>query len=213
MKSSQKSKSRSQFLSERVRSRQTQVDATARIGDLPQKSMGHPNSGIAGNKRARPIGTLTLRAALADNFGGALVDLAAIIPIFSLLLIGMFEFGRLAYFSIEVSNAARAGAAYAAQSDATSTYTAGIQTAAQNDAPNLTNITTLTVTPTTVCQCDNSGTFTTMTSCTATCSSPGRVITYAQVNTSASVGGVISLPQFPISYTLTGQAIMRVNQQ
>lgn len=162
------------------------------------------------NKKAPRIASFTLRAALADNFGGALVDLAAIIPIFALLLIGVVEFGRMAYFSIEVSNAARAGAAYAAQSTGTSTYTSGIQTAAQNDAPNLTKITTLVVTPTTVCQCDNSGAFSTMTSCTASCSSPGRVITYAQVNTSAQVSAGFTLPGLPVSYTLQGQSIMRI---
>jgi Flp pilus assembly protein TadG len=162
------------------------------------------------SKKARWIGSFTLSAALADNFGGALVDLAVILPIFPLLLIGVVEFGRLAYFSIEVSNAARAGAAYAAQSAATSAYTSGIQTAARNDAPNLTKITTLAVTPTTVCQCDNGGTFATMTSCGATCTSPARVITYAKVSTSAQVNALFTVQGLPGSYTLQGQAILRI---
>lgn len=162
------------------------------------------------NKRARQADRFTLRAVLTDSFGGALVDLAAMLPVFSLLLIGVVEFGRLAYYSIEVSNAARAGAAYAAQGTATLANTSGIQTAARNDAPNLTSITTLSVTPSSVCQCDTGGTFSTMTSCSATCSSPGRVITYAQVNTSAQVSAVLVLPGLPSSYALTGQAVMRV---
>jgi hypothetical protein len=122
------------------------------------------------------------------------------------------------YFSIEATNAARAGAAYAAQGTAfaATTNLAAIQTAAENDAPDLTSVSTLTVTSSTACQCDNAGVFTptgTTESCTvaaSTCLSPGRVITYVQVNTSAPVSTIWSWPGFPSSITVLGQAIMRI---
>ena len=49
-----------------------------------------------------------------------------ITPLLLLLLIGVIEFGRFAYLGILVGNAARAGAAYGAQSLAQSADTAGI---------------------------------------------------------------------------------------
>jgi Flp pilus assembly protein TadG len=164
------------------------------------------------NTRASRGNGNMLRAAFADNLGGALVEMAMVMPIFALLLVGVAEFGRMEYFSIEVSNAARAGVAYAAQSTATaaSSNNAAIETAAQNDAQNLTSITTLTVTPSTVCQCDNAGTFTNMATCASACASPGNVITYAQVNTSATVSTLLAIHGLPSSYTLQGQAIMRI---
>lgn len=165
---------------------------------------------ISRTTRAARISGLVLRAALGDNRGGALVELAVVAPVFILLLLGATEFGRMAFLSIEVSNAALAGVTYAAQSTAASINTSGIQTAARNDAPNVTGIATLTVTPTTVCQCDNAGTFTSMASCAAPCSSPSRIITYARVNTSAQVATTVTCPGLPTSYTLQGQAIMRI---
>lgn len=170
------------------------------------KQSNSPNTRAAWN-----IGKM-LRSVFADNLGGALVELAMVMPIFATLIVGAAEFGRLEYFSIEVANAARAGVTYAAQSTATaaSSNSAAIQTAAQNDAPDLTRITTLTATPTTVCQCDNAGTFTNMATCASACVSPGRVVTYAQVSTSATVNTLLAAHYFPSSYTLHGQAIMRI---
>ena len=62
---------------------------------------------------------IMLRRNLRENSGQAFVELALVLPIFILLLVGAAEVGRLAYASIEVSNAARAGVAYAAQSHTT----------------------------------------------------------------------------------------------
>ena len=158
-----------------------------------------------------------LRAVLRDKRGSALVELGVVMPILLLLLVGAAEFGRLAYFSIEASNAARAGAAYGAQSTANSINTTGIQTAASNDAPNLTRVATLTATSNPVCQCDNAGVFSTIgtttsacASAAASCASPKRVINYVQVNTSAPVSTILRYPGMSTSFTLQGKAIMRI---
>ena len=118
----------------------------------------------------------------------------------------------MAYFAIEVSNAAGAGVAYGAQSTATSTQTTAIQTAAANDAPNLTKIGTLTVTSAIACQCANGTSFTSISCGTAntTCVSPSRTIKYVQVNTSAPVNSMFKYPGLPTIYTLQGQAVMRI---
>src|ERR1035437_9955475 len=98
---------------------------------------------------------------LQEHTGQALVELALVVPIFTILLIGAVEFGRLAYASIEVCNAARAGAAYASQNHVTAdasdpTNLANIQTAATQDAPNVGGI-TATVTNTCSCSDGTSG--------------------------------------------------------
>lgn len=169
-------------------------------------------------KRAARISSLALRLALQERRGSALVELALVLPLFLLLVVGTAEFGRVEYFSIQASNAARAGAAYAAQGTAfaASTNLSAIQAAADNDAPNLTSIATLTVTPATVCQCDKAGVFTptgtteSPAAAASSCLSPGRVINYVQVNTSAPVSTMFSWPGFPSSLTVKGQAIMRI---
>src|ERR1700734_3835484 len=86
----------------------------------------------------RRISLFTRCAALWTTAGGAIVELALVLPIFSALLLGSAEFARLEYASIEVSNAARAGVAYGSQSSATASDFTGMQTAATNDGPNIT---------------------------------------------------------------------------
>lgn len=168
--------------------------------------------------RASRISSLVLFLVSGESRGGALLELALVLPLFSLLIVGAAEFGRMEYFSIEVANAARAGAFYAAQGTAfaADSNLSAIQASARNDAPNLTSVATLTVTSNTVCQCDDAGVFTptgTTESCAAaasSCLSPGRVIGYVQVNTSAPVSTIFSLPGLPSSITVQGQATMRI---
>ncbi len=147
-------------------------------------------------------------AVMRKDLGQALVELALMFPIFILLLVGAAEFGRLAYNAIEVANAARAGVAYAAQTHITASDTAGIQLAATQDAPNVTGIT---ATPTNFCACSTGGIITCSTAL-MTCPSPARIIEYVQVNTTATVGPLFNYPGIPHTFTLTGQAIMRVEQ-
>ena len=177
-------------------------------------SIHRQNSGSTQTGRIR---NLLLRLVLGESRGSALVELAVVSPIFILLMVGAADLGRVEYFSIEASNSARAGVAYAAQGSTFSTNTSAIQTAAKNDAPNLTSVTTLTVTSNPVCQCDNAGVFTTIgstasacASAAASCSSPSRVINYVQVNSSAPVSTIFTYPGLPSSITVQGHAIMRI---
>jgi Flp pilus assembly protein TadG len=150
------------------------------------------------------------RATVRNDMGQAFVELALILPIFILLLVGAAEVGRIAYASIEVSNAARAGVAYGAQNQATASDFAGIQQAAQNDvAPILTSMATPVVVLS--CSCSN-GTAITCANAGTSCVSPARTIESVQVNTSAVIDTVFHLPAIPNSITLRGQAIMRVGQ-
>jgi Flp pilus assembly protein TadG len=158
--------------------------------------------------REQRISMITPRVVIRRDAGQAFVELALVLPIFLLLLVGAAELGRIAYASIEVSNAARAGAAYGAQSHITASDIGGIQLAATQDAP---NITSMTATATQSCLCSD-GTAPTCANAGTTCVTPIRIIEYVQVNTTAPVNTLFHLPGIPNSITLTGQAIMRVEQ-
>jgi Flp pilus assembly protein TadG len=149
------------------------------------------------------------RSVIRNERGQAFVELALVLPIFLLLFIGAAELGRLAYASIEVSNAARAGVAYGAQNHATASDVVGIQTAATQDAPNIASMGTPAVAQS--CSC-SSGVAITCANAGTNCLSPNRIIEYVQVNTSASVNTAFHYPGIPNTITLNGQAIMRVAQ-
>ncbi len=166
-----------------------------------------------------------------NDSGSAFVELALILPLLSLVLIGAAELGRIAYFAIEVSNAARAGAAYGAQSGTTSasSNSAAVQTAALDDAPELANAaSTFTATAATLQDCEtvntNNGSVTEnpstpvpypMTTACATSTTNGitnTIVNYVQVTTTATVSTMFHYPGIPRSFTLNGFAQMRVIQ-
>jgi Flp pilus assembly protein TadG len=163
-------------------------------------------------RRASEVSMFPHRTTIRDEIGQAFVELALVLPVAILLLVGAAEIGRLAFASIEVSNAARAGVAYGAQSHITASDIAGIQTAATQDAPNVTSMATPVVIQS--CSCINGATTTAVSCATAgtTCASPSRIVESVQVNTSADIDTVFHLPGIPNTVTLRGQAIMRVQQ-
>lgn len=141
--------------------------------------------------------------------GQALVELAMVMAFGSfltVLVLGVVEFGKLAYWSIEVSNAAKAGAQYGATNSWTATSDpTGVQNAAAAAAPDLPSIT---ATPTSSCICTTTGAV--LASCTGTCA--GAIKSAITVNTSVTVTPPYKLRAFPASYTLTGSATQECSQ-
>ena len=159
------------------------------------------------------------RGLLWSQSGQSLVEVALLTPILLAFLIGGIELGRYAYLSILVGNAARAGAAYGAQSLPQSVDTTDIQTAADNDFQNNgQNVSKLTVTSTTSCGCDNAGTVTSATcSITAnpsagTCAA-GHWVVMVQVTASGTFNSIFSYPGIPSSINVSRTSTMRVAQQ
>jgi Flp pilus assembly protein TadG len=163
---------------------------------------------VQSNSRGRRSSVCSHHNASRDERGQAFVELALVLPIFVLLLVGAAEIGRIAFATIEVSNAARAGVSYGAQNHATASDSSGIQTAAIQDGPDLTDLQAV---ATRACTC-SSGTTITCANAAANCLAPSRIIEYVQVQTSAVVGTVFKFPGIPNSITLNGYAIMRVEQ-
>ncbi len=139
--------------------------------------------------------------------GQSLVELALVVPLLLLLMVGIIEIGRFAYYSILVSNAARAGAQYGAQSLATAADAAGIMTAAKNDAGVAAG---LTVTSTQRCGCDGAGLSGV---CPATvCVLPNHPLVYVQVRAVGAFPSLFRYPGLPATISVTTVEEMRVAQ-
>jgi Flp pilus assembly protein TadG len=140
--------------------------------------------------------------------GQSIVEIALTLPILATLLLGAAEFARLAYAAIEVSNAAKAGVAYASQ-NGSSGDTAGIQLAATLDAGNII-LNTPTVTVKGVCSsgaaCTGTGNTCTNTDCQNPLNPNDHIETIVSVDTSTTFDPVIHVPGFPGSFTLRGHA-------
>lgn len=148
--------------------------------------------------------------------GVALVEFALVVPLLALLLVGIIEIGRFAYFSIAVANAARAGAQYGSYDISRAVDKTGMQNAATADGSN--NISNIQATANDVCTCWNSSTGTespyppTHTQCGSTCTG-ARNVTYVEVDTTGSFAPMFSYPLFPSSFSVSSKAVMRVHPQ
>ncbi len=138
--------------------------------------------------------------------GQSLVEMALLTPVLLLLLVGIIEVGRFAYYSIEVTNAARAAVQYGAQSLADSKDSSGLQTAAISDAPDLPG---MRVNSTNLCACSESPSV--FVACPAM-GCAGHAVVFVRVDTTTNILPLFHYPGFPTTFTANGHAIMRVAQ-
>jgi hypothetical protein len=144
------------------------------------------------------------RIARAEQ-GQSLLEVAFVVPVLLLLMVGLIEIGRFAFYAVLVSNAAHAGAQYGAQSLITSADISGITHAAQHDGqiPGI----PMTVAPIQQCGCSA----TTLGGCPTGggCANP---LVYVEVTTSETVPAMFHYPGIPPSIVLTSTVKMRVSQ-
>jgi Flp pilus assembly protein TadG len=147
---------------------------------------------------------MKLRISARREDAQSLVELALVVPLFILLLVGSAEFAQLAWATILTSNAARAGASFGAYSLENSVNTTGIQAAAAADSVNLTGLTTAPQIITCVCsdgtaipvgQCGSAASY---------CATPAIITDYLTVNTTSTFS------IFGHSFTATGSSTMVV---
>ena len=144
---------------------------------------------------------------LRSTSGQSLVELAVAGPFVVFLLLGLLEFGQVAYYSIEVTNAAKAGASYGELSSANAFDQNGIKLAALAAvAPDISS-SNLLVTSSRSCICSDGSTSQCLPNDCPTSNTESTVT----VNTSATITPIIELPGFK-SFTLSGQAIQRCLQ-
>jgi len=151
---------------------------------------------------------LTSAGCFTFEEGGALIELALTLPLLFIMLLGAAEFARVAYGAIEVTNAARAGVAYGSQSPEAAADSPSITTSSQSDSANINSLSVPTATQ--VCYCSDGALISDCSAAAASCTSPKRIKHYVQVNTQYTMDPLIHVPGLPTSYTLHGQALMRV---
>lgn len=137
--------------------------------------------------------------------GQALVELALVLPLLLLMLVGVIDVGRLVYTTANVTNAARAGAMYGSLTSALDSP--GMILAAQNEvnaAPTLSSVTGVRV-----CRCSGADQ---EVLCTTICPNGQQLITYAKVTASAAYSPLFPYPGVPGNSTLTKTVSMRVGQ-
>ncbi len=143
--------------------------------------------------------------------GQAMLELALVLPILLVLVIGIIEFGRAAYFSIEVADAARAGAQYGSQSLADAASTPNITQAALNNSLDIpAGQLTVNVQPQS-CVCVGSGTV----PAPGNCAGPLGCypLVYLTVTTSYPLSTLFHYPGLPATFNLMGTSTMPVQVQ
>ena len=133
--------------------------------------------------------------------GSALLEAALVTPMLATLLLGAADLAQVARVSVEVSNAAKAGAQYGTESGYTAQDSTGIATAAQNEAPDL----TLTTTSSYSCVCSDGSSST----CQNTDCPTSHIEETVTVNTQATITPAVQIPALPSTWTISGQAVQR----
>ena len=153
---------------------------------------------------------------LRSSRGNASIELAlAFSFLITPLMLGSVEVAYMVYDSIEVSNAASAGAMYGMISSTLASNTAGIQAAAQAEASDFGS--NLSVTPTVYYACSEAlgGTqYSTQSAASAACpaNASNHYLEFVQVASSVNVQPPVQIPGLPKTWTLQGQSVMEVQE-
>ena len=140
--------------------------------------------------------------------GQAFVELTLLLPLLLMMLMGVVDFARVFHTALAITQAARAGAAYGAQSSAKSSDKPGMEQAARDAAAQDLDTSALTVTASQYCKCTTDGvTLTAMTLCTDTCAGSRQV--YVQVITQKTFQTLWNYPGVPHTVNLSRTAILR----
>jgi Flp pilus assembly protein TadG len=163
-------------------------------------------------KRKRMSKSIAPQSLIADERGTDLLEVALMLPVLILMLLGVIEMGRYEALSIVVTNAARAGVQYGAQNLAAAADTTGIRNAALSDGQNISGLQV--VSPSgymgTFVLCGCAG-VTPDTTCPATCGA-GQQLVYVQVNTKGQFNSLFRYPGIPSPVTINSMAQMQVAQ-
>lgn len=134
--------------------------------------------------------------------GGALVELAVVLPVLILIAVGVMDYGRVYFTAVAVTNAARAGAEWGASVKGREGQTTNIQDFAKLDGAESAPIT---VTAQQTCKCGA-----TAVSCATTCGGYGEPRVFVEVTATKTVALLIKYPGLPASVTVSRTASFRV---
>ena len=151
-------------------------------------------------RRVRGLGSL-----IRDRRGNVSIEMAFLVTFLLVLVMGAYDFGRLAMEQAGVTQAARAGAQFAVLDQANATDKNGIRQAAWDEAEDP----TLDVDPDWFCRCPGGSQ---TTDCTTNCADGSYPPLYVQVTVTDTLDMLFDYPGLPEanSYTMTSTSTMRV---
>lgn len=136
--------------------------------------------------------------------GAPLIELALLLPVLLLLLVGAVDYGRGYYAAIEVSSAAESGALYGTLNPSD---TAGMISMAKLDAADVSG---LSATAAYGCECSDGSNASA--NCVATPACSSNVVKYVQVTASANYSPILPYPGIPSSISLSRTVRLRAGQ-
>lgn len=139
-----------------------------------------------------------------DRSGSVVVELALIMSVFILLMLGGYDISRMAIETHELEQVARSGAQYALLGQPNAQDTATIISETREAAGDEADL--ITVAVTTFCECPNG----TSNNCSDTCSDGSISLMYVSVTVTKPFIFLFNLPVVFGSYTIAGSAIMRI---
>jgi Flp pilus assembly protein TadG len=141
--------------------------------------------------------------------GQSAVELALMFPVVALFLVIAADFGRLFYTNVGLRGAARAGAQYGSQSVVTAADSSGMIAAAQQDGSTIAGLSATA----NQCTCESGSSVTACaTSYSSTYCTNNPQATYVIVKAQASFHTLVTYPGVPSTLTLSGQAVMQVQE-
>ena len=144
---------------------------------------------------------------LCGESGGSLVEMALLLPVFVVLLLGAVDFGRAFYLANELAGAARAGATYGSRNP---TDTLGMATVAVDDAADVPGASA--GTPTYQCECANGSNLISGSACAVappTCTGGLNWVYKVTVTVTGTYTPLLPWPGIPSPMNLSTTASMR----
>lgn len=136
-----------------------------------------------------------------------MVELALVITVLSVIIIGAIDFGRISYMAMALTHAARAGAMVGSQKASDATKYTEMQNAAIASAS--ADIGTISANASRSCSCDIGGVVSPMANCPPTGTCAGSVQIRVTVTTSKTFTMRATIVGLVKSVTMTRTAIMR----
>lgn len=151
-----------------------------------------------------PAGFRFLRRLRADESGMAAAEIALVLPVFVLLLVGVYDLGSAIHYSMRVQTAAYAGTSYAI---ARGYNASGISSAVLNatNAPGI----TIVAGPTQYCGCPSAGGVSAA-GCGTSCPDGSVSGRYVSVTARGTYTTLFDYPFIPAQFTFTEQATTRI---
>jgi Flp pilus assembly protein TadG len=159
------------------------------------------------SRRAPGFRVCGLGSLIRDRRGNVSIEMAFLVTFLLVLVMGAYDFGRLAMEQSSVTQAARAGAQFAVLDQANATDAAGMIQAARDEAEDTAN--ELNITARNYCRCPGNST---EVDCSSNCADGQYAPLYVEVTVQDTLDMLFDYPGLPEAntYDLTSTSTMRV---